>query len=144
MSLGDIFVEILGEMMGVPIKKKTPPSASRPVAPPPVEDDDVYMYDDEGEENRYEVVHREEEPARRPEIPSTVMAAVESYEPQQRATRRIPIHQEPRRSSTKAVPVGLPDGFVQSIRTDKAAARAAIVSAEIFGPPVSERRDRQW
>jgi hypothetical protein len=162
MSLGDILVEILGEMMGVPIKKKRPPTQSRPVAPPPVasspfsheEDDDVYMYDDEEGEDRYESVYREVEPDPEPEAPvvfhpplpapSAIMAAVEHYETLTPPVQTIQVKQEARRSVTKVKPAGLPDGFVESIRTDNAAARAAIVSAEIFGPPVSERRDRQW
>lgn len=160
MSLGDILVEILGEMMGVPIKKKQPPTASRPVAPPPVasssygdEDDDVYMYDDDEQEENSGGLFREEtpetswaEPVPQPEfqpsfhIPVTAMAE----EPVQQPTRAIPIQREVRESPTKVKVDGLPKGFIESIRTDNAAARAAIVSAEIFGPPVSERKDRQW
>lgn len=159
MSLGDILVEILGEMMGVPIKKKQPPTASRPAAPTPVassyggEDDDVYMYDDDAEEENPASLFREEvpetswaEPAPEPEFQPSLHMPVPAMaeEPVQQPAKAVPIRREVRQSPTKVKANGLPKGFVESICTDNAAARAAIVSGEIFGPPVSERRDRQW
>lgn len=166
MSLGDILVELLGEALGIPVKKTQQQQGRRP-PPPPVPEPEYTsetrpparglfdfdeLFDDLPPESR-EIFSRltEEEEAfadGEPRVQEIARAAepfrptsvIESV-PATGAESFAPISAGLQHERRQDMPPELPKDFVERLRNDPEAARAGFVYGEIFGPPLAERRE---
>lgn len=166
MSLGDILAELLGEALGVPVKKTQQQQRRRP-PPPPVPEPEYTsetrpparglfdfdeIFDDLAPESREiftrlaeeeasadrEPRVREIERAAEPSRPAPAVESVPAANAEPAASSSILSPRERRQD----MPPGLPKDFVDRLHNDPEAARAGFVYGEIFGPPLAERRER--
>ncbi|MDR0361071.1 MAG: hypothetical protein LBJ46_00045 [Planctomycetota bacterium] len=149
MTVGEILIAILREMVGIPPARKTPPRRrARPPSPSPARNDAVI---------EPEVKPEPEWPA----PPRPVRAPEPGPEPVRRITRvdmeaayarptapapALPFLEEERKavipiSRTRGPKAALAEGFVDRLRRNPGIAREAFVYGEIFGPPKAFRNE---
>lgn len=154
MALGEVLLEVLMEMMGIPTKKKPPPRRTRPRVSQPVEEpspdiepDDEQLYptlEDLVYQPVVPEVEATEAPAEAIEPPPPVRDAGPAGEARRREWAQAAQVLSGRRERADTSAGAFAGDIVRQLQSDPAAARAAFVYSEIFGPPMADRNENNW
>ena len=138
MSLGGFLIEVLAEMLGVPVKKPPP----RRQSAPPLADPEPAS----ASQARRERPEPRERPGRRS---GESWAGMETLAEMGAPEKEEPAYPRPNLASpadsaaemTGARKAGASSELAARLRRNPAAARDAFIYSEIFAPPVGERRN---